>query len=85
MVDGQHDTTINIGGPINRDTPIAEWFISWKILLKWMRTGGTSILGNPQITFVSLEGKSTAKPETFFVGKTMNFLMCPVKIFPPIH
>ena len=26
-------------------TPIAGWFISWKTLLNWMRTGGTPILG----------------------------------------
>ena len=44
-----------MGGSINTGTPIAEWFISWKILLKWMRTGGTPILGSPQITFVSLD------------------------------
>ena len=28
---------------------IAGWFISWKIPLKWMRSGGTTILGNLQM------------------------------------
>ena len=28
-------------------TPIAAWFISWKILLRWMRTGGTPIRKPP--------------------------------------
>jgi hypothetical protein len=31
------------------DIPIAGWFISWKILFKWMMTGGTPISGNPHI------------------------------------
>jgi hypothetical protein len=34
---------------INGGTPIAGWFISWKIRLKWMTTGGTPILGTAQI------------------------------------
>ena len=29
--------------------PIAGWFISWKMPLKWMRTGGTPISGNLHI------------------------------------
>ena len=33
----------------NGDTPIAGWFFWRKILWKWVRTGGTAILGNTQI------------------------------------
>ena len=40
-------------------TPIAGWFISWKTLLKWMRTGGTPILGNLQISFFGRKGLKT--------------------------
>ena len=35
-----------MGSSWNGGTPIAGCFISWKILLKWMTTGGTSISGN---------------------------------------
>ena len=31
---------------INGGTPIALWFISWKIPLEWMMTGGSPISGN---------------------------------------
>ena len=32
---------------------IAGWFISWKIPLKWMMTGGTPILGNFHIMTIN--------------------------------
>ena len=38
-----------MGISINGGTPIAGWFISWKIPLKWMMTGGTPISGNLHI------------------------------------
>ena len=34
----------------NGGTPIAGWFISWKIPLKWMMTGGTPISGNHHLS-----------------------------------
>ena len=33
----------------NRGTPIAGWFVSWKIPLKWMMTRGTPRYGNPHM------------------------------------
>ena len=37
------EVSIHGGTPL---PPIAGWFISWKVLLKWMITGGTTISGN---------------------------------------
>ena len=34
-----------------RHPKLAGWFISWKILLKWMRPGGTPISGNHHISY----------------------------------
>ena len=36
-------------GSFQQGIPIAGLFRKWKILLKWMRTGGTHILGNAHI------------------------------------
>ena len=49
---------IYMWGSRNGGTPIARWFISWKLPLKWMMTGGTPILGNPHIRigFARLRG-----------------------------
>ena len=38
-----------LGVSWNGSTRIAGWFISWKICLKWMMTGGTPILGKLQL------------------------------------
>ena len=38
-----------MGGSINGGYPIAGWFLLGKIPLKWMMTGGTPILRNPQM------------------------------------
>jgi len=38
---------ISIGVSINGGTPIAGWFISWKIPFKWMITGSTPMDWKP--------------------------------------
>ena len=34
--------------------PQTGWFISWKIQLEWMMTGGTPIAGNLHIDIITL-------------------------------
>jgi len=40
-----------VGVSINGGTPIAGWFIRENPSIKWMRTGGTPIYGNPHVGF----------------------------------
>ena len=41
--------TLHMGVSINGDIQNG-WFISWKFQSKWMMTGGSPILGNPQMS-----------------------------------
>jgi len=45
---------INMAVSINGGTPIAGWFAVENPIYKWMITGGTPILGNPNICGNSL-------------------------------
>ena len=45
---------LEIGGSINVGTPVAGWFISWKIRLKWMMTGGHASVRKTSICHMPL-------------------------------
>ena len=56
------DLYYHLGIPINGCTQ-KGWFISWNILLKWMISRGTPILGNHHILIILL------KVERYAAGK----------------
>jgi len=46
---GSRGPGTHVGVSINGGSPIAGWFISWKIPLKWIDLGVPPISGNPHL------------------------------------